>query len=57
MNGTVSLVGTRLVYTPTPDFLGRDVFTYTVRTSTEQADATVTVLVVNQVFRLLLPLI
>jgi murein DD-endopeptidase MepM/ murein hydrolase activator NlpD len=56
MNGTVSLVNERLVYTPTPGFLGGDGFTYAVRTSTEQADATVTVLVVNEIFRLFLPL-
>jgi murein DD-endopeptidase MepM/ murein hydrolase activator NlpD len=56
MNGTVSLVSERLVYTPTPGFLGRDGFAYTVRTSTEQADATVTVLVVNEILRLFLPL-
>jgi hypothetical protein len=55
--GTVSLVSAHLLYTPPANFLGKDVFTYTVRTSAEQADATVTVLVVNEVFRLLLPLI
>jgi murein DD-endopeptidase MepM/ murein hydrolase activator NlpD len=57
MNGTVSLVSARIVYTPTLDFLGTDVFTYTVRTSAEQADATVTVFVAAEVFRLFLPLI
>jgi murein DD-endopeptidase MepM/ murein hydrolase activator NlpD len=57
MSGTVSLVSTHLVYTPTLDFLGPDVFTYTVRTNTEQANATVTVLVVTEVFRVFLPLI
>lgn len=55
-NGTVSLVSELLVYTPTPGFLGQDGFTYTVRTSTEQADATLTVLVVNEILRLFLPL-
>ena len=57
MSGTVSLVSAHLVYTPTLDFLGQNVFTYTVSTSAEQADATVTVLVVTEVFRLFLPLI
>jgi hypothetical protein len=57
MSGTVSLVSAHLVYTPTLDFLGQDVFTYTVSTSAEQADATVTVLVVTEVFRVFLPLI
>ena len=57
MSGTVSLVSAHLVYTPTLDLLGKDVFTYTVRTSAEQADATVTVRVVTEVFRLFLPLI
>jgi hypothetical protein len=57
MSGTVSLVSAHLVYTPTLDFLGQDVFTYTVSTSAEQADATVTVLVVTEVFRLFLPVI
>jgi murein DD-endopeptidase MepM/ murein hydrolase activator NlpD len=57
MSGTVSLVSPRLVYTPTLDFLGQDVFTYTVSTSAEHADATVTVLVVTEVFRVFLPLI
>jgi hypothetical protein len=57
MSGTVTLVSACLVYTPTPNFLGKDIFTYTVRTSAEQAEATVTVLVVDEVFRLFLPLL
>jgi hypothetical protein len=57
VSGTVSLIDAHLVYTPTVDFLGSDVFTYTVSSSTDQADATVTVLVVTEVFRVFLPLI
>jgi murein DD-endopeptidase MepM/ murein hydrolase activator NlpD len=57
MSGTVSLVSAHLVYTPTFDFLGTDVFTYTVRTNTEQAEATVTVIVAAEVFHSFLPLI
>lgn len=56
-NGTVNLVSTHLVYTPTLNFLGPDVFTYTLDTNTEQANATVTVQVVSEVFHLFLPLI
>ena len=57
LSGTVSVIDARLVYTPTMNFLGPDVFTYTVRTVTDQADATVTVLVVIQVFPVFLPVI
>jgi len=57
ISGTVSLVNSNLVYTPTLGFLGADVFTYTVSTNTEHADATVTVIVAAEVFRLFLPLI
>ncbi len=70
MSGTVSLDGARLdgarlesarlesahiVYTPALNFLGQDVFTYTVQTNTESANATVTVRVVPAVFTLFLP--
>ena len=57
MSGTVSLVNAQVVYTPTLGVLGPDVFTYTVSTSADQADATVTVLVVNEMFRSFLPAI
>lgn len=57
LSGTVSLINAHTVYTPTLDFLGTDVFTYTVRTSTEQADATVKVLVAAKVYHSFLPLI
>ena len=57
LSGTVSEVSAHLVYTPTLDFLGTDVLTYTVRTSTEQAEATVTVIVAAEVFRSFLPLV
>ncbi|NUM43415.1 MAG: hypothetical protein HUU38_01825, partial [Anaerolineales bacterium] len=56
-HGTVNLVEAHLVYTPTLDFLGTDVFTYTASTSAEQAEATVTVQVVTEVLRVFLPLI
>jgi hypothetical protein len=56
-NGTVSLVNNRILYTPGQDFLGADSFIYTVHTSTKQANATVTVQVVNQIFYTLLPVI
>ena len=55
LSGTVSLAGAQLLYTPTLGLLGPDVFTYTVSTGADWADATVTVLVVAQVFRLFLP--
>lgn len=55
LSGTVSLAGPALVYTPTLGFLGTDVFTYTVSTGAEAANATVTVLVVTAVTRLFLP--
>lgn len=57
MNGAASQVNGRIVYTPTLGFLGQDVFTYTVSTSTEQANATVAVLVVTEVFHQFLPLV
>ena len=56
ISGTVSLIDVHLVYAPTADFLGPDVFTYTVSSDTEQADGIVTVLVVEQVYRVFLPL-
>jgi hypothetical protein len=57
MSGTAGLVPPHIVYTPAPGFLGPDTFTYTLRTATEQAEATVTVLVVAAIFRLFLPVI
>ncbi len=57
ISGTVSLINTRVVYTPTAAFLGSDVFTYTASTTTEQATANVTVLVVAEIFRSFLPVI
>jgi len=56
-SGTVSLVNSHIVYTPTMGFLGTDSFMYTVSTATEHADATVTVMVAPEVFRAFLPLI
>jgi hypothetical protein len=56
VSGTISLVNAQLIYTPTIAFLGPDVFTYTVRRNDEQAAATVTVLVVTEIFRTILPL-
>jgi hypothetical protein len=57
MSGTVGLVNSQVLYTPTVSFLGSDVFTYTLSTATEQSGASVTVLFVNQVLRLYLPVI
>jgi murein DD-endopeptidase MepM/ murein hydrolase activator NlpD len=57
MSGAVGLINAHLVYTPTLDFLGTDVLTYTVRTSTEQANATVTVIVAAEVYHSFLSLI
>ena len=57
ISGTVSLINSRLVYTPTAAFLGSDILTYTVSTTTEQATANVTVFVVAEVFRTFLPVI
>jgi murein DD-endopeptidase MepM/ murein hydrolase activator NlpD len=56
ISGTVSLVNSNLVYTPTVGFLGTDVFTYTASANTKQADATVTVVVAAEVFKLFSPL-
>ncbi|MEP7358833.1 MAG: Ser-Thr-rich GPI-anchored membrane family protein, partial [Anaerolineales bacterium] len=56
LSGTVGLSGAQLVYTPTLLLLGPDVFTYTVTTATEQAQARVTVLVVPNLLRVFLPL-
>jgi hypothetical protein len=55
LSGTVSLAGARLVYTPALGLFGPDVFTYTVSTAAEQAQASVTVLVIPEVFRVFLP--
>ena len=56
-SGTVRLINTHVVYTPTAAFLGSDVFTYTASITTEQATANVTVLVVAEIFRTFLPII
>ena len=56
-HGSVSIVDAKLVYTPAADFLGSDVFTYTVSTGTTSVQATVSVLVASEVYRLHLPLI
>lgn len=56
-SGTASIVGSNVVYTPTLSFLGVDNFTYTASTGTENANATVTVRVVSEIFRSFLPLI
>lgn len=57
VSGTVGLVNSQVLYTPTVSFLGSDVFTYTVSTASEQSSASATVLFVNQVWRLYLPLV
>jgi hypothetical protein len=56
ISGTVSLINSNLVYTPTVGFLGTDVFTYTASANAKQADATVTVVVAAEVFKLFSPL-
>lgn len=56
-HGTVSNLGSNLIYTPASGFLGADEFTYTVSTSTQNAIATVTVLVAAEVFHVFLPLL
>lgn len=55
--GTVSALNASLVYTPALNFLGPVAFTYTVSTSAEAANATVTVWVVAEVFKVYLPLV
>lgn len=55
VSGTASIVNSQVIYTPTTSFLGSDVFTYTVNTATEQSSASVTVMFVNQILRLFLP--
>lgn len=57
LSGTVSITNTSLIYTPTLDFIGTDLFTYTVSTETQQAEATVTVRVAAEIFRFFVPLI
>lgn len=54
--GAINWVGNDILYTPGMDFLGTDVFTYTVSAGLEQTSATVTVQVVNQVYRTFLPI-
>ncbi|MBK8431287.1 MAG: hypothetical protein IPL28_08350 [Chloroflexi bacterium] len=57
ISGTVSLLDSQLIYTPTLDFIGTDVFTYTVSTETQQAEAAVTIRVAAEIFRSFVPLI
>lgn len=57
LSGTVSNLGSALIYTPTTGFLGADMFTYTVSASAQNATATITVLVAAEVFNLFLPTI
>jgi hypothetical protein len=57
LTGTLGLINAQIVYTPTLSFLGSDVFTYTVSSNTEQASASVTVLVIHEIFPVFLPLI
>ncbi len=57
LTGTVGLVNSKLIYTPTLDFLGTDVFTYTASASTTHASATVTVTVATEVFGVFLPVV
>ncbi|MDA0242029.1 MAG: peptidoglycan DD-metalloendopeptidase family protein [Chloroflexi bacterium] len=57
ISGTVSLFDSQLIYTPTLDFIGTDVFTYTVSTETQQAEAAVTIRVAAEIFRSFVPLI
>jgi len=56
-SGTVRLINTHVVYTPTAAFLGSDVFTYTASITTEHATANVTVFVVAEIFHTSLPVI
>lgn len=55
--GTVQLVDSHFIYTPTAAFLGTDIFTYTVSTLTNEAESTVTVVVADEFFTLFLPAI
>jgi hypothetical protein len=57
LSGTATIDGSTLIYTPTLGFLGTDTFTYTIGTATESATATVSVLVVPEVFQVRLPLV
>lgn len=56
-HGAAGLVNAQIVFTPALDYLGGDVFTYTVRTSLDQAQAVVTVLVAASVKQVFLPVI
>ena len=57
LSGTASLVNSKFVYTPTLNFLGTDVFTYTASASTTHASASVTVIVAAEVFGVFLPVV
>ena len=56
-HGTVNKLNSALIYTPAADFLGIDAFTYIVSTSTENAEAAVTVRVAAEIFHVSLPLV
>jgi uncharacterized delta-60 repeat protein/uncharacterized repeat protein (TIGR01451 family) len=57
MSGTVSADGVTVTYTPTLGFLGADVFTYIVSDGIFARDASVTVLVAQNVYRIYMPLV
>ena len=56
-HGAVTNLSSNLIYTPEPGFLGPDIFSYTVSSGTEHADAIVTIQVAAEVFVVSLPLI
>jgi len=56
-SGTASLLGANVIYTPTLDMLGSDIFTYTITTTAESTTATVKVLIASAVWELFMPLI
>ena len=56
ISGGASLENAHIIYTPPLDFIGTDVFTYTVSSGFGNATATVTVIIASEVFKLSLPL-
>jgi hypothetical protein len=57
LSGTTSLSGNSVIYTPTLDFVGTDVFTYTVSDGRFTTAGTVTVIVASQLFKLYAPVV
>ncbi len=55
-HGTAGFIGARLAYTPTLNFTGTDIFTYTLSTGVKNTQARLTILTAAKVTRIFLPL-